>query len=203
MSSSSSIASFIKEFYPGYWGDQTYPISTSVFFHKKTDAHWILSNMAAVPLVVEGVRFNSSEHLFQTMKFTSKESMIAVYHSNSPKMTAKHYQKLGGHRRHDWGRIFIDVMKFCLQIKYEQSPEFRKELELTRGGSIVELQDTKKDNVTSRANAWSVKTKGDYYIGPNIMGQLLMELRDNGGLVYHLPSDILANLEYIKANIGQ
>ena len=120
MSSSSSIASFIKEFYPEYWGDQTYPISSSVFFRKKIDAHWILSNMAATPLVVEGVQFNSSEHLFQTMKFCTEDSINAVYCSHSPKMTAKHYQKLGGHRREDWGNIHSDVMKSWLRMKSER-----------------------------------------------------------------------------------
>ena len=198
MSSSSSIASFIKEFYPEYWGDQTYPISSSVFFHKKIDAHWILSNMAATPLVVEGVQFNSSEHLFQTMKFCTEESVSAVYYSNSPKMTAKHYQKLGGHRREDWGSIIIDVMKFCLQMKYEQYSEFRHELGFTCGYNIVELQDAKNDKESSRPNAWGVKTKGSNYVGPNIMGRLLMELRDNGKLDYNLPDDIFDSFHYLQ-----
>ena len=86
MSSSSGIFEFIKEYYPEYIGDQEYPISKSVFFHKKTDDHWILSNMAAAPLVVNGIRFKNSEHLFQVMKFATEESISAVYHSNSPKM---------------------------------------------------------------------------------------------------------------------
>ena len=45
-------------------------------------------------------------------------------------MTAKHYQKLGNHRRTDWGSMIIDAMKFCLQLKYEQSLEFRNELDI-------------------------------------------------------------------------
>ena len=197
-SSSSSIAAYIKEFYPEYWGDKTYLIASSVYFHKKTDEHWILSNMAAAPLVIGGVPFKSSEHLFQTMKFATEESVRAVYHSNSPKMTAKHYQKLDGHRRTDWGGVIIDAMRFCLQLKYEQCAEFREELDLTRGYNIVELQDAKHDKSTSRANAWGVKTKGDCYVGPNIMGRLLMELRDNGKLHYKLPDDFLSSLNTIK-----
>lgn len=186
--SSASIAEAIKRFYPQYWGDQDYPIAQSVFFHKKTDEHWILSNMSSCPLEVEGVPFKSSEHLFQTLKFATPESITAVYQSNNAKMTAKHYQKLGGHRREDWEEILVDVMKFCLQQKYEQCPEFRKELDSTKGFHIVELQDAKNDKESSRANAWGVKTKGQNYEGPNIMGRLLMELRD-GMLKYKLPDD--------------
>ena len=61
--SSASVAEGIKTYYPEYWGDQVYPIAQSVFFHKKTDAHWMLSNMASCPLEIEGIPFKSSEHL--------------------------------------------------------------------------------------------------------------------------------------------
>lgn len=197
--SSTSVAEGIKKHYPEYWGDQVYPISQSVFFHKKTDDYWILSNMASCPLEIEGIPFKSSEHLFQTLKFATTESIIAVYRSNNPKMTAKHYQKLGGHRRADWEQILVDVMKFCLQQKYEQCPEFREELDSTKGFHIVELQDAKNDKESSRANGWGVKTKGENYEGPNLMGRLLMELRD-GTMKYKLPEDWNKMLETISEN---
>ena len=186
--SSTSIAEAIKKYYPQYWGDQVYPIAQSVFFHKKTDKHWILSNMASCPLEIDGIPFKNSEHLFQTLKFATPESIRAVYQSNNAKMTAKHYQKLGGHRREDWEQILVDVMKFCLQQKYEQYLEFRTELERTNGYNIVELQDAKNDKESTRANAWGVKSKGQNYVGPNLIGRLLMELRD-GKMEYNLPDD--------------
>ena len=187
--SSTRIAEFIKKYYPEYWGDQVYPIEQSVFFQSKTDNHWILSNISSCPLEVEGVPFKSSEHLFQTLKFATPESVLAVYNNYiTPKMTAKHYQKLDGHRREDWGQILVDIMKFCLQQKYEQSPEFKEELERTKGYHIVELQDAKNDKESTRANAWGVKSKGQNYVGPNLMGRLLMELRD-GKMEDKLPED--------------
>ena len=197
--SSSSIAEFIKKYYPEYWGVQVYPIAQSMFFHKKTDEHWILSNMSSCPLEVEGVPFKDSEHLFQTLKFATPESITAVYQSNNPKMTAKHWQKIGGHRREDWGQILVDVMKFCLQQKYEQCPEFRKELDSTKGFHIVELQDAKNDKESTRANGWGVKTKGQNYEGANLMGRLLMELRD-GKMKYKLPNDWNEALVIIGGN---
>ena len=186
--SSTRLAEFIKKYYPEYWGDQVYPISQSVFFNKKADDHWILSNMAECPLEIEGVPFKNSEHLFQTLKFATSESITAVYQAQNAKMTAKHWQTIDGHRRADWGQIVLDVMKFCLQQKYEQCPEFRKELDSTKGYNIVELQVNINDKESSRANAWGVKTKGENYKGPNLMGRLLMELRD-GKMEYKLPDD--------------
>ena len=197
--SSASIAEAIKRYYPEYWGDQVYPIAQSVFFHKKTDEHWILSNMSSCPLEVEGIPFKSSEHLFQTLKFATPESITAVYQSNNAKMTAKHYQKLGGHRREDWEQILVDVMKFCLQQKYEQCPEFRTELERSKEHYIVELQDAKNDKESTRANAWGVKSKEQNYEGANLMGRLLMELRD-GTMEYKLPDDWNKALAIIGEN---
>ena len=186
--SSASVAEFIKKYYPQYWGAQVYPIAQTVFFNKKEDNHWILSNMYSCQLEIDGIPFNSSEHLFQTLKFRTKKSLTAVYNSYNPKMPAKHWQKVGGHRRGDRKKIFIDVMKFCLQQKYEQCPEFRMELDSTKGYNIVELQVNINDKESSRANAWGVKIKGENYEGPNLMGRLLMELRD-GQMEYKLPDD--------------
>ena len=197
--SSTRLAEFIKKYYPEYWGDQVYPISQSVFFNKKADDHWILSNMADCPLEIEGVPFKNSEHLFQTLKFATSESITAVYQAQNAKMTAKHWQTIDGHRRADWGQIVLDVMKFCLQQKYEQCPEFRKELERTKGFHIVELQDSKNDKELSRANGWGVKTKGQNYEGANLMGRLLMELRD-GKMEYKLPNDWNKALVIIGGN---
>lgn len=55
------------------------------------------------------------------------------------------------------------------------------------------------------ADAWGVKlelvNKSDSeqrFAGPNLLGQLLMELRDNGTLRYSLPDDIFDCLDCLK-----
>jgi predicted NAD-dependent protein-ADP-ribosyltransferase YbiA (DUF1768 family) len=90
-------------------------------------------------------------------------------------------------------------MKFCLQQKYEQCLAFREELDSTQGYNIVELQDRKSDKASSRANGWGVKTKGQNYEGANLMGRLLMELRD-GTMKYKLPDDWNEALVMIGGN---
>ncbi len=109
------------------------------------------------------------------MKFTDEGVRQTIYAAPNPKMTAKHYEKT--HRRDDWGMIIVEVMKQCLQLKYEQSEEFRETLERSKGKYIVEDQSSFKK---SWADTWGVKRQGDFYVGPNLMGRLLMELRDNG-----------------------
>ena len=43
-----------------------------------------------------------------------------------------------------------------------------------------------------------VKLVGDDFVGPNLLGRLLMELRDQGTLEYHLPADALDFITVLK-----
>ena len=86
-------------------------------------------------------------------------------------------------------------MKFCLDLKYDQVPDFREALEKSKGLFIVENQTT---SPRKEADTWGVKLRGDEYVGPNLMGRLLMELRDNGKFNVTLPEDYLDNLSFLK-----
>ena len=183
------IREFIEKNYPEYYSIERYPADMTTAFCKVDAPRGIFSNFGRTPLVVDGVSFDCSEKLFQVMKFADIESRKAVFEAKGQtmKMKAKHQEKVGSVRP-DWGEIIVDTMKFCLMQKYTQSDAFRTELERSRGLFIVEDQTTfpKKNPDT-----WGVKQSGDgkEYIGPNLMGRLLMELRDNGKLDYVLPSD--------------
>lgn len=195
-----SVAAFIKEHYPQYWGISTYPQADCAVFCSTHEEWGIFSNMAASPIVVEGVTFKNSEQLFQMMKFKDEEIVKRVWggitakdkKSASIKMTAKSYEPL--HRREDWGEMIVDAIKFCMVKKYEQCEHFRQELERSRGLYIIE----KQANPKKRADAWSATLQGNEWIGPNLTGRLLMELRDQGTLHYSLPKDALAFIPIIK-----
>ena len=185
------IREFIEKNYPEYYSIERYPADKTAAFCK-VDAPWgIFSNFGRTPLVVDGVEFDCSEKLFQVMKFSDPDSRRGVYlaKGQTMKMKAKHQEKVGTVRS-DWGEIIVDAMKFCLSQKYVQSEAFRTELERSRGLFIVEDQTTfQKKN----PDTWGAKLSGDgkEYIGPNLMGRLLMELRDNGKLEWHLPDDAM------------
>lgn len=182
---------FIKEFYPEWYGIQECPADKTAAFCKVAEEWGVFGNFAPAPIVVDGVPFDCIEKLFQVMKFADPESRRIIYAQKGQpiKMKAKHQEKVGKVRE-DWGRIFIDAMKFCLMQKYAQSEAFRKELERSRGLFIVEQQA----NHLRPAGAWSTKLTedGKTWAGPNIMGRLLMELRDKGTLEYSLPEDAMS-----------
>ena len=183
------IREFIEKNYPQYYSIESYPAGMCAPFCK-VDGPWgVFSNFGRTPLLADGVPFDCSEKIFQVMKFSDPLSRAGVYlaKGQTMKMKAKHFEKAGSVRP-DWGEIIVDAMKFCLMEKYRQSEAFRAELERSRGLFIIEDQSSfpKKNPDT-----WGAKLSpgGTDYIGPNLMGRLLMELRDNGGLDYFLPQD--------------
>ena len=91
--------------------------------------------------------------------------------------------------------MMMDAMKFCVQKKYEQCQEFRNELNRSKGLYIVE-DETK--HLRGKEPLWGTKLEGDVFVGPNVLGKLLMELRDNGKLEYKLPEDALEFIPIIK-----
>ena len=191
-----SIAQFIEEFYSNYYQWNQYPAETCVPFSKVKEQWGILGNFASTPLVVKDVEFINCEQLFQMMKFNDADTLKAIYSSKGMKIkyVAKAAEKLGL-RRADWGQIIVDAMKFCLQTKFEQSEQFRQALQKTAGKIIVEDQTSFNKKT---ADTWGAKLINGKYEGSNLLGRLLMELRDNGRLDYKLPSDIFAFINSIK-----
>ena len=78
-----------------------------------------------------------------------------------------------------------------------QSEAFRVELERSKGLYIVE-DETGRPGCKKSADAYGTIRVGDEMVGPNILGQFLMELRDTGKLDYTLPDDALHFIEHLK-----
>ncbi|MBQ8804994.1 MAG: NADAR family protein [Bacteroidaceae bacterium] len=195
-----SVASFIQEYYPEYWGISSYPDNKCAVFCSTHEEWGIFSNMAASPICVEGVTFKSSEHLFQMMKFKDKDIVSKIWNGITAsgkncaniKMTAKSYEPT--FRREDWGRMIVDAIKYCITQKYKQCELFHQELNRSKGLHIVE----KQANPNKHADAWSAKLEGNLWVGPNLTGRLLMQLRENGSLTYTLPEDAFDFIGIIK-----
>ena len=184
------VREYIERYFPEYYSWNEYPANQTVSFCK-TDQEWgIFSNFFQTPIVTDGVTFPCAESLFQIMKFTDPAARSDIFKQRGQtlKMCAKHYEKAVGVRP-DWGQLLVHTLKYCLMLKYEQSPTFRAELERSRGRFIVEDQTSFR----KPADTYGAKLSqdGKLWSGPNLMGRLLIELRDNGRLEYNLPPDII------------
>ena len=174
----------IREFYPEYYSIERYPAAETICVRKNKDEWGILSNFYGTPIVVNGITFDCTERLFQMMKL--KQDVAEAFHTfmsfrcdifmknRATKCFNEHPEWFHNH----WPSMVVDAMKYCLTLKYEQSEAFRKELERSKDKYIVEDETSRKKG--KDADTWGTVLKGDEYVGPNLLGRLLMELRDNG-----------------------
>lgn len=86
------------------------------------------------------------------------------------KMKSKKYSNL---TRPDWCDVRVSIMKWCLRVKLVQNFEsFSKVLLETGSRPIVEKK-------VKREDFWGAKVQDDgTFVGRNVLGRLLMELRD-------------------------
>ena len=193
------VAPLIKEYYPDYYSWNTYPSVQCAPFSKSNGEWGIFSNFGNTPIVLDGITFCCVEQLFQCLKFTTPEAIIDIYGARG--MTIKHKAKKwckSGAVRRGWGSIIVDAMKFCLALKYEQNECFREELNRSKGLFIVEDQTTMP---RKSPDTWGCKPQADSFIGSNLMGRLLMELRDSEDFTYTVPTEAANTvIQILKSN---
>jgi len=151
-----------------------YKITDVVSFRKTTEPFGGLSNMASgYSINVGGVIIRTSEHLYQACRFPDyPEIQEAIINEPSP-MNAKFISRKYAHlTRKDWDEIRINLMKWCLHVKLAQNWEAFSSLLLKTGNKPI-VEFTRKDKV------WGATLEGDYLIGINALGRLLMDLRES------------------------
>lgn len=155
---------------------RTYVRSEAVVFCKTKENFGGLSNMASgFPLQINGVRVLTTEALYQACRFPHlPEVQLEIIGQHSP-MTAKTKSRPRRmESRLDWDEVRFKVMRWCLRVKLAQNyEEFGRLLLSTRDRPIVEQ--------SRRDDYWGAKLTdetGRTLIGQNVLGRLLMELRE-------------------------
>jgi hypothetical protein len=130
------------------------------------EGEWgFLSNFSLSPIVVEGISIDTVEHAYQCKKTTNKEVRVAIYLASSPGQAKKMGNRID--LRHDWDEIKVDVMRDLLFKKFEH-PQLRMKL-LATGDAYLEEGNYWGDRI------WGVVNGR----GKNLLGKLLMEVRDS------------------------
>jgi len=155
---------------------RTYVRGEVVVVYKTREAFGGLSNMASgYPLEINGVRILTTEALYQACRFPHlPDVQLEIIGQHSPmtaKMKSKPYRK---DSRPDWDEVRYKIMRWCLRVKLAQNhEEFGRLLLATHDQPIVE--QSRKDDYWGAKLADGV---GETLIGQNILGRLLMELRE-------------------------
>ena len=139
--------------------------------------HSPLSNFYETPVTIWGIQFRSTEHSFQYRKAVAMDSPSAANEILNAR-TPREAKSIGDgiHANQGWLNVQQDIMYQILHEKAVQCKVFYDYLKET--GSKVLVEDTE-------SHFWGRGKSGN---GSNILGQLLMSLRDNLPNIQKVPS---------------
>jgi len=153
---------------------RTYRAVECITFRSTKEKFGGLSNMAGgFPLRVSGILVPSAEALYQASRFPNKPEIQKLIIEQQSPMTAKMVSKpYRNETRPDWQQIRVRVMRWVLRVKLAMHwPEFCSLL-LDTGDRLI-VEDSRRDNF------WGALRQDDgTLVGMNVLGRLLMELRD-------------------------
>ena len=154
---------------------RTYPRANSIVFLKTNEVFGGLSNMASgFPVVVNGLRIRTCEALYQSCRFPHRPDVQRLIFAWKSPMTAKMKSKpFRRDSRADWEGVRVDIMRWCLRVKLAQNWRAFSELLLKTSDRAI-VEQSRKDDF------WGAKPTDEHtLVGMNVLGRLLMELRES------------------------
>lgn len=135
-----------------------------------------LSNMApGFPIVIGDACVRTSEALYQALRFPNAPHIQSEILNKASPMTAKMVSRRNiGHTRNDWPKVRVNIMRWCLRAKLARNYDRFGDL-LLATGSMPIVERSRKDTY------WGAKPSvhGEEILsGRNVLGRLLMELRE-------------------------
>lgn len=154
---------------------ETYKIEDVHAFSKVKESWGIFSNMSNTngAIKVNGMILKNTEALYQASRYPEhpefQKEIIAQTSGFASKLISKKYMK--AYTRSDWDEVRVDIMKYCVALKVYQNPAVRKLLAVSADKPIVEKSHKDK--------FWGAVQYDNELIGENVLGKILMEIREN------------------------
>jgi ribA/ribD-fused uncharacterized protein len=148
---------------------------------------------AGYPISVSGQAFSSSEALYQSCRFPDYPEIQKDIARLSPMESKKKSREFLDASRADWLGVRVDVMRWCLRMKLAFNWSTFGEL-LGDTGFMPIVEQSFKDMF------WGAKPVNENELeGENVLGRLLMELREEMGRVsIHVGSDSVLTVDAPK-----
>lgn len=155
---------------------RTYRRQECAVFRKTDERYGGLSNMApGYPLCVNGVSIWTAEAIYQACRFPHLPDVQRLIIDQTSPMTAKMRSKpYREQSRPDWDDVRVQVMRWCLRAKLVQNWEKFSALILMTGEQPI-VEDSRRDDFWG---AVAPKDDPQALIGRNVLGRLLMEVRE-------------------------
>ncbi len=124
-----------------------------------------LSNFYPSPIFFEGITYPTNEHFFQAMKTLDQKERQEIAAADTPGKAKRMGRRVA--LRLDWEAVKVDIMRTGLMLKFSDA-RLAQKLVATGNEELVE------------GNWWGDRFWGRCDgAGRNMLGQLLMELREN------------------------
>jgi N-glycosidase YbiA len=146
---------------------------------KVREKYGFLSCMSPHPVQYQGIIYRTAEALFQCLRFHKYPKIQEEIRSQKSPMAAKmkarkHRSLLNRGKKWDEAPVDLSMMQLCLKLKFEQHPQLKRNLIETGNAKIIE-DCTTHDRESARF--WGAVRIDGKWVGENILGKLLMELR--------------------------
>jgi ribA/ribD-fused uncharacterized protein len=175
--------------------ERKYIINDVISFYRTNEKFGLLSNMKGrLMLHVNGMKFYSSEAIYQALKFSQIDIQNKIACEKSPIIAKRIAQGYKNEIRNDWERNKNNIMRLVLRIKALQCQDFCNLL-LSTKDTIVEI--SRKDDY------WGAKKiNNDELFGKNVLGRLLMELREElkEELLLNRTECIILKISFLRIN---
>lgn len=142
-------------------------MQTAINFYLVNEPYGEFSNFAAFPIEIDGRVWPTSEHYFQAQKYFGTVHEEDIRLADSPMKASKMGRDRSRPLRVGWETVKDDVMRKAIRAKFAQH-KFLHDLLLSTGKFVL-VEHTKNDSY------WGDGGDGS---GANMLGRLLMELRD-------------------------
>lgn len=135
-------------------------------FYTTSGKYGCFSNFSRHPVWMNDVKYRTSEHYFQAMKFTDHERQLDIERLDTPMKAANEGRKKHPSFRRDWDDVKDEIMYQVVKAKFTQHKDIKEVLLSTGNREIIE--HTNKDSY------WADGGDGT---GKNMLGKTLMRVR--------------------------
>ncbi len=136
-------------------------------FYSVAGEYGEFSNFAAFPIKLKKKVWPTSEHYFQAMKFESTSDQNDILQAKTPMDAARKGRDRKRKLRRNWESMKDNVMREAVLAKFSQHEHLRALLLSTNDAKLIEH--------TVNDSYWGDGGDGN---GKNMLGQILMEVRD-------------------------
>lgn len=143
------------------------PNNRVISFYDPVDEYFEFSNFYPRSIIVDNIKWKTSEHYYQAQKFQYKVDRDIIKKVVTPEEAFLLSRSLNSKHVENWSAIRVSIMKRVLYIKFTTHQDLNTILLNTQNRLIQEK--------SSLDDFWGIGSDGQ---GKNMLGILLMELRN-------------------------